>query len=239
MSSFPPFIRPPSDKLPVPFAQVEDATQYCVSLNGEWITYVIGAVEALGDYERYEITTQEERDQIYSNVQELMARFAEAKECVPPMELKHEIVVCEHKVAQGVQGGSTVANVWTKIPMTEITWDDTGEAILFNGQLGLPSGKWKVTFSHVIRMSVSGHSRIRDGLSGQSFSENLRHNGDETQRHEFTYVYDSEFGHAFELQYYASSALASSGLGTALNIALTPETYGKIVAERVRLVPVP
>lgn len=230
----------PSDAtapLPVPTDQMTDPPLYCVKMNGEWLTYLTGVVERLGRDSRYDLDSQEEHDQIFTNVHEMLARFADAAECVEPVTYEIQTFTIEHRLAQNVAGGATVANAWTTVPYNVLVQDDTGQVVFGGDAFTLPVGVWDIEATHVIRSNAAMNARIRIGAGSTLVSENIAHPATTVKLHRVRAVIPVVIPAAKVIEYYVTSALAVNGLGLPMNVAGEQEVYGKVTCRRLTLIP--
>lgn len=234
MTTFPRWPLAGDDELPVPEANIDDEPQRCIRLNAEWLTYVVGAVEQLANYKRYNLTTQEEIDHVYDNFQHLMERLVAEKECVEPVTYALQLVTVGDWRPQNTAGGSTVVTAWTTLPYNAMIYDGTGGASVSGNAIFLPAGTWRVHAEHQISCDAAMFGQIRMNNGGVfTYGTHDRFLIDETKVLTVDGVALLPSGGAISFEYYVTNAFPTGGLGRIMNLAGQDEKYGHVVCERL------
>lgn len=221
-----------SDKLPVPTEKVTDAPVYCIPINAEWLTMMSGALAFMREPRAWDYANDTELQFALQNVETLIALLQDWQECVVPVTYTIQKVEAYHVLAQNTAGGSTVAGVRTVIPFNTLAYDETGSATLEANVLTLPAGLWRIQAEHSFRYGVASTIRVALNLGALSHGCNDVIAAGAGQVERVDVLTNQVAAFTVSMDYYASQAQATNGLGLPINEAGYSELYGKIIAER-------
>lgn len=139
--------------------------------------------------------------------------------------------------ASGTDGGSSVASTWTARALNTTVLNTITGASLATDQITLPAGTYDIEATSPVGTLSSDYTalvrlqNITDGTTTLE-SPNLRQyagRGTATVRGRFTIAAPK----VFEVQYWVSTALATSGLGAAASIGGRSEIYAEALIRKV------
>ncbi len=155
------------------------------------------------------------------------------------LQSKEVMAVLVHQVADNTSGGSTVANAWTDLPLTDEVVDDIGVALASN-TVTLPAGTYDIDASHVfvnynrgmIRLyNVTAAAEIPNSISVCECSEAGTVSGNNLQtKIRVTFSVATQI----KMQYYVTYAYATHGLGAQMDVSPDHVAwFGRMIIKKV------
>ena len=162
----------------------------------------------------------------------------EIADAIAAIDVDVKMAILQDQQPNGTDGGSRVASAWTtRVINTEVT-DPDDLVTIGSNQFTLIPGKYHIqarqTFFTGGTLTMRGRLFDVTNTAEVAISESGR-KADETSNGELTVeaVVDINANTTYEIQYYASSAEATTGLGIAANLAVGNEVYLTCVIQRI------
>lgn len=150
-----------------------------------------------------------------------------------------DLIVVEHRRAQGTDGGDFLSGADRTVPLTDLVRDDGGHASLASNQITLAAGTYEIveawTVGHSVGMWRAWFYNVTDSAIVQmGSSERANATGSHTTHsliagETFTITAST----AFELRARCDTGSAGNGFGKATNLKSNDEVYARVILRKL------
>ena len=148
-----------------------------------------------------------------------------------------QIAIFNETQAQNTDGGTSVANAWTKKVLNTSVYNTITGCSIASSVITLPAGTFSIEATAPFHSPARAKMKLRNTTAGTDaiigMSDWCASGVDAQINPPVIGTVVTTASTNFELQYYITNALGTNGLGVASNIASTSEVYATIYIEKI------